>query len=65
MLVIVPDYLRDAIYAAIDKELDGRECDEETREYIYSQILLHYKEQGVIPSFSLSPSPSSKGDATP
>lgn len=52
-IVVVPNDLRDAIYAAIDKELNGRPCDDADREVIYEQILAYFDEHGRIPDFSL------------
>jgi len=57
-LVIVPDELREAVHAAIDKALNGRPCSGEERESIYGQLLWHYGEHGCIPEFALEePSP--------
>ena len=52
-LVIVPNSLSDKIHAAIDKALDGRPCDDETREHLYGQLLSYFDEHGVIPDFEL------------
>ena len=52
-LVIVPNDLESRIYAAIDKELGGREIDIGERADIYSRLLAEYHEHGFIPQFSL------------
>lgn len=54
MLLIVPNTLRDAIHAAIDKALDGRPCDDESREVLYGQLLMYFNEHGRIPEFDLT-----------
>jgi hypothetical protein len=56
MLVIVPSSLRDAINAALDKALDGRPCDADSREVLYDQLLCYFDEHGAIPDFTLTPS---------
>lgn len=53
-LVAVPNELSDAIHTAIDKDLDGRPCDDESRRILYGQLLSYYDEHGRIPSFSLT-----------
>lgn len=57
MFFIVPNDLRDAINAAIDKALAGRPCDGESREVIFAQLLGHYSQHGAIPDFDLTPAP--------
>lgn len=52
-IVIVPNSLRDEIYARIDKVLDGRLISDSDREIIYSLILAYFDEHGVIPDFNL------------
>ena len=53
MLVVVPNELHAAINVAIDTALDGRQCDEASREHIYRTILAYVDEHGVLPEFSL------------
>ncbi len=53
-LLIVPNHVRDAIEAAIDKELNGRPLEAAEREDIYHDLLRYYDEHGVIPDFSLT-----------
>lgn len=60
MLVIVPNALSDAIYAAIDKALNGRPCVPEERESLYHRLLGYYDEHGVIPDFTLREEPQRK-----
>lgn len=52
-LVIVPNQLRDAINAAIDKELAGRPCDPAERLEIYHALLSYFDRHGTIPEFTL------------
>ena len=58
-LVIVPEALRAAIDAAIDKELAGRPCDPGERDDIFRALLTYFDQHGTIPEFTLK----SKGDA--
>ena len=54
MMVIVPNILRDAINTALDeqlKEFPEASVDIETREYLYSELLAFYNENGYIPEF--------------
>jgi len=55
MLVIVPNDLRDAIYAKVDAALE--EVPEATpdREVFYDQLLSHFNQHGVVPDFTLVP----------
>ncbi len=53
MILIVPTYIHDAIHAAIDTALDGRILLDEEREMIYSQLLDHFNDHGLIPQFTL------------
>lgn len=55
MLVIVPNELRDAINAKLDKaiaECPGAEID---RQELFRQLLTYYNDHGVIPDFSVKP----------
>jgi hypothetical protein len=60
MFAIVPDSLRDAINAALDKALDGRPCDADSRAVLYDQLLCYFDEHGVIPDFALTPTELTK-----
>lgn len=53
MMVFVPDALAVAIHSAINSALDGRPCDDETREYLFQCILSHYDTFGKIPHFTI------------
>jgi hypothetical protein len=59
MFAIVPDSLRDAINAALDKALDGRPCDADSRAVLYDQLLSHFDKHGVLPDFTLTPTEGS------
>lgn len=54
MILIVQNYVRDAINAALDKALEGfpEEAAKE-REALYQWLLGYYDEHGVIPEFKL------------
>lgn len=51
--VIVPNYLRDAIYRKIDAELTKYPEATPDRECFYSQLLDYFNEHGEIPDFSI------------
>lgn len=51
--VIIPNDLRDQIYAAIDAQLQFVPEAKPDREHFYQTLLNHYNEFGVIPEFSL------------
>ncbi len=53
-LLLVPNFVRDAINAAINRELDGRPIADDERENLYRMLLSHYDEHGEIPEFSLT-----------
>jgi hypothetical protein len=53
MLVIVPNYVSDAINAAIDKALLDLPEAEKDREHFYDVLLAHFNDHGVIPEFTL------------
>ncbi len=55
MLVIVPNDLRDAIYAKIDAALEEAPDAAPDREVFYDQLLSHYNEHGVVADFTLVP----------
>jgi len=52
--VIVPNSLRDAIYARIDAALAEFPDAASDREIFYSQLLAYFDEHGVIPEFELA-----------
>lgn len=54
-LVIVPNVLRDAIFAKLDAAIAA--CPEAAaeRETLYEQLLAYYDEHGVIPEFTVTP----------
>lgn len=54
MCLIVPNYVSEAINAAIDKALAGRACETGEREHIYQLLLAHFDVHGVIPDFNLT-----------
>lgn len=51
--VIVPNSLRDAIYAKVDAAIAGVPDAAPDREYFYSVLLDHFNEHGEIPEFTL------------
>ncbi len=53
MLVIVPNSLADAINAKLDEAFNECPDAEQDREHLYSQLLTHFNEFGVVPDFSL------------
>lgn len=53
--VIVPNELRDAIYAKIDPQLESLPLLKDKREEIYSQLLSYYDDHGKIPDFNIEP----------
>jgi hypothetical protein len=53
MLLIVPNYLRDQINAAIDAALVDVPEAAADREIFFAALLDHVNEHGVIPEFSL------------
>ena len=52
--VIVPNSLRDAIYAKLDEILKETPEGIPDREFFYQQLLDYFYEHGVIPDFFLS-----------
>lgn len=52
-IVIVPNDLRDALYAKIDEQLVDHPGLIEQRESIYKDLLNYYDEHGVVPDFTL------------
>ena len=53
MFVIVPDALADTINAKLDEAFKDCPDAERDREHLYSQLLTHFDEFGVVPEFSL------------
>ena len=53
-MVVVPNSLRDAIYAKIDPQLEKLPELKDQRENIYGELLAYYDEHGVIPDFELT-----------
>lgn len=54
MFLIVPDFVSDAINAALDKALDGQpEEAKQCRPHLYRQLLDYYNEHGTLPEFSI------------
>ena len=51
--VIVPNSLRDAIYAKVDAAIFGAPDAAPDREYFYGVLLNYFNEHGVIPDFKL------------
>ncbi len=57
MLVIVPNSLRDELYARIDAQIEQCPQAASDRELIYHRLLSYFNEHGVIPDFELTPTP--------
>lgn len=55
MLVIVPNYLANALNAKLDAEIEKHPGAAKDRDELYSQLLSYVNEHGVIPDFSLEP----------
>lgn len=53
MFYIIPNSLRDAINAKLDAAFAERPDAEQDREHLYSQLVAHFNEHGVVPDFSL------------
>lgn len=51
--VIVPNSLRDAIYAKVDAAIAEAPAAADDREYFYGVLLDYFHEHGVIPTFEL------------
>ena len=54
VLKAVPNYLSEAIYKAIDKEIAKHPDAQPEREIFYKSLLIYFDEHGVIPDFILS-----------
>ena len=52
-IVIVPNTLRDAIYAKLDVEIQKNPDALKDREVLYQKLLEYYNENGIIPEFNL------------
>lgn len=51
--VIVPNYIRDAIYAKVDEAIAKCPDAAPDREFFYSRLLGYFDEHGEIPEFDL------------
>lgn len=51
--VIVPNTLREAIYAKVDAAIAEQPAAAPDREYFYGVLLDYYDEHGAIPDFTL------------
>ena len=65
MIVVVPNKLRDAIVAAIDAKLAGRDCNSVERDRIFHTLLNYYNENGIIPDFDLKKITHIAGEGNP
>ena len=61
MLVIVPNFLRDAINAKLDEVFKTCPEAEKERESLYQRLLEYFDEHGVIPDFTLTSNPELTG----
>lgn len=52
-LVVVPNELRDAINAELDRVIAAAPAAAADREYFYNELLNYYDQFGVIPDFRL------------
>ena len=57
-IVIVPNVLRDAINAKLDKAIQQCPGAEAERELLYERLLAYFMDYGIVPDFSLT----KKGD---
>ena len=55
MFVVVPNALRDAINAKLDKAILDCPGAAPHREELYAQLLSYFNENGVVPDFTLKP----------
>jgi hypothetical protein len=53
-VVIVPDFVHDAITSALDRELALFPEAEAERGQLYNQLLEYYNENGTVPDFSIT-----------
>ena len=53
-MLIVPNYVRDAINAKLDAALAEVPAAEKDREHLYHGLLMYFNEHGVIPDFTLA-----------
>ena len=60
-MVIVPNQLRDAIYAEIDAKAP-KGIDSMDRDVLYKQLLIYYDEHGVIPDFTIERARALEGE---
>lgn len=61
--VIVPNFLRDAIYAKVDEAIAQAPAAAPDREHFYGILLNHFHEYGVIPEFELKAKTLSEKDS--
>lgn len=52
-ILIVPDFVHDAINSALDKAIQDEPEAEKDREHLYSQLLTFFDAQGFVPQFTL------------
>ena len=55
MLVVVPNYIWDAIEAKLDMAIALHPEAENDREYLRSQLITYVDKYGTIPEFTLAP----------
>ncbi len=53
--LVVPNSLRDKLYARIDAQIEQCPQARSDREVIYHRLLRYFDEHGVIPDFELAP----------
>lgn len=53
MIVIVPNCLRDAINAKLDKAIEACPEAAKDREQLYDRLLAYFDEYGVVPDFTI------------
>jgi hypothetical protein len=54
-MVIVPNCVRDAIDAALDKAIAECPGAQRDREMLFGQLLDYFDEHGVVPDFRITP----------
>ena len=52
-LVIVPNYIADAINAKLDTAIANVPDAAKDREHLYSQLIAYFDEHGTVPDFTL------------
>lgn len=58
VFLVVPNSLRDELYARIDAQIEQCPQAGPDREVIYHRLLRYFNEHGVIPEFELTPAPT-------